>query len=204
MRHLKVMPIVEGDGEVPAVPILLRRICAELMTDVVPYILTPIRQPKDRLLANKDACLEKAVNLAVKKLRQFRVPDAHDLVLVLVDADDQCAAQTGPLTFEIAHKARSDADIAVVLAVPEYETWFVAAAPSLYEFVSIDDPANTPTQPDADRIGKAWIKKHFIGPKYSETVDQPKLTAKMDLTLCRTRSPSFDKLCREMEARNNA
>jgi predicted ATPase len=37
--------------------------------------------------------------------------------------------------------------------------------------------------------------------KYSETIDQPAMTADMDLSLCRRRSPSFDKLCRELEKR---
>ena len=37
------------------------------------------------------------------------------------------------------------------------------------------------------------------GAKYSESIDQAKLTAHMDLSLCRTRAPSFDKLCRELE-----
>jgi len=201
MQQLKVMPIVEGDGEVPAVPILLRRICHELLTDVVPHVLTPIRQRRDRLIANKDQCLANAVNLAVSKLRQFHVPDSRDLILVLFDADKQCAAELGPSTLSLASGSRSDADIAVVLAVTEYETWFVAAAPSLEDSLDIDDPDEFPTEPEQQRCGKGWIKKHFNGPKYSETVDQAKLTAKMDLAMCRERSPSFDKLCREIETR---
>jgi hypothetical protein len=36
---------------------------------------------------------------------------------------------------------------------------------------------------------------------YAETVDQPRLTAAMDLQMCRERSKSFDKLCRELEKR---
>lgn len=33
------------------------------------------------------------------------------------------------------------------------------------------------------------------------TVDQPAMTSHMDLHLARERSPSFDKLCRELERR---
>lgn len=40
-----------------------------------------------------------------------------------------------------------------------------------------------------------------IGTKYSETQDQPRMTAQMDLALCRRRCPSFDKLCRELASR---
>jgi hypothetical protein len=201
VQHLKLMPIVEGDGEVPAVRILLNRICTELLTDVVPHVLTPIRQKRDRLLTNKDSCLDKAVNLAVSKLSQLDVLDAHSLIVLLMDADDGCAAQLGPEILRMAHTARSDADIAVVLAVSDFETWFVAAAASLLSFLQIDDENAIPADPEALKRGKGWIKRHFNGPKYSETVDQPKLTASMNLALCRERSPSFDKLCREIELR---
>lgn len=54
------------------------------------------------------------------------------------------------------------------------------------------------------RCRKAWIEKRIKAPKYSETVDQPAMTAAMDLKLCRSRSPSFDKLCRELEKRRDA
>jgi hypothetical protein len=50
-------------------------------------------------------------------------------------------------------------------------------------------------------LSKAWIEQRFKGTRYSETQDQPAMTLVMDLNLCRTRSPSFDKLCRELERR---
>lgn len=62
------------------------------------------------------------------------------------------------------------------------------------------DPKNLAWQ----RCRKAWIEKRIKAPKYSETVDQPAMTAAMDLALCRSRSPSFDKLCRELEKRCGA
>ncbi|MEZ6066413.1 MAG: hypothetical protein R3B90_12065 [Planctomycetaceae bacterium] len=57
--------------------------------------------------------------------------------------------------------------------------------------------------PKVDRHRKAWIERHWRGTKYSETVDQLTLTSAMDLNLCRrrSRSRSFDKLCRDIEAR---
>ena len=128
------MPIVEGYGDVAAVPILIRRICTELLVDVVPHVLAPIRQPRNRLLNDVEGCLGNAANLAVGKLRQHYVRDAKDLILILVDADESCAAQLGPDTLVKATSHRSDADIAVVFAVMEYETWFVAGAASLAEF----------------------------------------------------------------------
>lgn len=201
MRPLKVVPIVEGDGEVPSVPILLRRISSEIIPGTVLHVLKPIRQPRQKLLTNKDDCLAKSLGLAVAKLRQFHVPGAGDLILLLLDADNDCAAELGPQLLEAAQTLRGDVDIASVFAVLEYETWFVAAAASLESYLTIDDRAALPTDPENLRCRKAWIKQRFRGIKYSETVDQPKLTAVMDLGACRRQSPSFDKLCRELEAR---
>jgi uncharacterized protein YnzC (UPF0291/DUF896 family) len=58
-----------------------------------------------------------------------------------------------------------------------------------------------PEKPEETRQGKGWIQKRFRGDKYTPSFDQPRLTWAMDLALCRSRSPSFDKLCRELEAR---
>ena len=201
MRQLKVAPIVEGDGEVPAVPILLRRIATELISDAFIHVLRPIRQPRDRLLANKDNCLRNSVGLAVHKLQQFQIPDARELVLLLVDADKDCAAKCGPQTQELLFAIREDLDSTCVLAVVEYETWFVAAAESLQKYLDVADTQQVPEDPERMRCRKKWVEDRFRGTKYVEPVDQPKLTAAMDLRICRRRSPSFDKLCREIEAR---
>ena len=201
MKVLKIAPIVEGDGEVAAVPILLRRISEAFAPDSTFHVLRPILRPRDRLLQNKDHCLEKSINLAVGKLRQCTIPGARELILVLVDADKECAANVGPRLQSLARSLRSDVDIACVLAVLEYETWFVAAADSLRRYLKIDEGTRIPDDPEMDRCRKGWIERQFRGVKYVEPVDQPKLTAAMDLVACRRRSASFDKLCREVERR---
>jgi hypothetical protein len=199
--RLKVVPIVEGDGEVVAIPILLRRICEQFAPGSFIDVLKPIRQPRGRLLVNRDDCLDKSISLAKYKLRQCATPDAQDLVLLLADADDDCAAAIGPKTLAMAQTLHSDIDIACIFAVMEYETWFVAAATSLASYLRVDEGSIVPDSPEMQRCRKKWVETHFRGSKYSETVDQPKMTAKMDLRLCRSRAPSFDKLCREIEAR---
>lgn len=122
------------------------------------------------------------------------------MVLFLLDADDAPACRLGPSFLATAQALRSDLDISIVLAAPEYETWFVAAAESLGRFLRLGDDA-TPADPEKSRLRKGWIEQRFRGIKYSETVDQPALTKAMDLSLCRGRSSSFDKLCRELEKR---
>jgi hypothetical protein len=92
-------------------------------------------------------------------------------------------------------------DVICVVANIEYETWFVAAAESLCDFLNESIAVDISNDPETQRQGKGWIERHFSGVKYSETQDQPAMTAKMDLAICRKRSPSFDKLCRELELR---
>lgn len=204
MTRLRVAPIVEGHGEEAALPILLRRIWNEVIHGEYLDVLHPIRRKRQRLAANKEGDLEKAVALAAAKLAnprpmETRPPVADpELILVLLDADSDPPCVLGPELLQIARSVHQDKSVACVLANVEFETWFVAAAESLSSCFTVV-PDHVPENPETTRNGKGWIKKHL--PRYSETVDQPKLTAAMDLRLCRSRSSSFDKLCRELEAR---
>jgi hypothetical protein len=100
-----------------------------------------------------------------------------------------------------AREVNPTVDTACVLADVESETWFAAAAESLTKYLDLPAGFTTSESPEDARHGKAWVKRHFRGTKDSETQDQPGMTAVMDLALCRRRSPSFDKLCRELEQR---
>ena len=200
MSRLMVAAIVEGHGEVSSVPILLDRIWRELIDgEYIDVLRPPIRQPRNRLASNKDDTLVKAVGLAAAKLQAHSDSMAPELILVMIDADDDPACILGPELLKAAQDARKDKSIACVIANVEYETWFVAAAHSLSDYLDLSEGQELPERPEENRLGKAWIEKRFKGVRYSETIDQPKLTAKMDLSLCRERSPSFDKLCRELE-----
>lgn len=197
MSRLRIVPIVEGHGENNAIRILLQRIWQELLGGDYVDIVKPIRGSKGRLVQRPE--LSRAVDLAVLKLKEGESDD-RGMVLILVDADDDLPCELGPGLLEKAREQRSDMDISCVVANVEYETWFVAAASSLGEYLEL--PAESvPARPEDQRAGKAWIQRHFRGVKYSETVDQPAMTSRMDLALCRERSPSFDKLCRELEKR---
>ena len=195
MTDRVVVPIVEGHGEVESVRILLLRTWNEALLRTEPLeVLRPIRTPKSQLV-RRDG-LSRAIELAAKKLDARRVSPAFGLILVLCDADDDCPAHVSTELLGWAQQVRADRLAACVLANVEYETWFVAAAESLGAFVRLD--GSVTERPEQRRLGKGWVKSRFIGPRYSETADQPRMTAKMDLTSCRARSPSYDKLCREL------
>lgn len=195
MTELAIAPVIEGHGEQGAVPILLRRVAAELLDIRHVNVLRPIRVPRSKLIKPEE--LLRAVSLADLKLRN--APAKHKLALVIFDADEDAACQLSPLLLGSIQTARPDIDVTIVLPVPEFETWFVAAAESLHDYINValDD---IPSDPEEARAKKGWIEKHFRG-RYTETIEQPALTARMDLRACRRRSKSFDKLCRELEKR---
>lgn len=201
MSRLRVVPIVEGHGEYSSVRILIERVWCEMLGGQYANVARPIREKRYRLV--KADVLRKAVTLACLKLAQMPDPDDPSLVLVLVDADKDLPCILGPQLLQVAKQTRPDTDVTCVVANVEYETWFVAAADSLPEYLQVAPAEVVPSDPEARRLGKAWVQRRFQGPgiRYSETQDQPAMTARMDLALCRSRSPSFDKFCRELERR---
>ena len=142
--------------------------------------------------------MRNAVEFAHSKLASTPSSDPSG-VLILLDADKDPPCRLGPRLLECAKAQRPDIAISCVIANIEYETWFVAAAESLGDFLELHGESPLPENPEQLRLGKGWIERRFKGIKYSETQDQPSMTAKMDLALCRRRSPSFDKLCRDLE-----
>jgi hypothetical protein len=139
-----------------------------------------------------------AIDLAELNLREAG-PRDPSLILVLFDADDDLPCVLAPQLISIVQSERAHLDVAIVLANPEFETWFAAAAELLTAHFDLSLAA-VEDRPESAGQRKGAVKRWMRG-RYSETIDQPRLTAAMDLHLCRGRSPSFDKLCREVEKR---
>jgi len=195
-QALRVAPIVEGHGEVEAIRILLQRVWTEIVHGDYVDVLSAIRHPKSKLI--QEPGLERAVKLASAKLGQRQPKGVPSLILILVDADNDCPAELGPLLRERA-RSSTHIDVECVIAKTEYETWFAGAATSLEEFLELGD-APLPSDPETQRAGKGWIKERFRAAKYSETVDQARLTARMDLQECQSRCASFKRLCDKLDA----
>jgi hypothetical protein len=58
----RIVPIVEGHGEVQAVPVLIRRIAADVAPAVFVHVVKPLRMPRQRIL--KPGQLEEALRIA--------------------------------------------------------------------------------------------------------------------------------------------
>jgi len=139
-----IYPIVEGHGEVAAVPILLRRIAAELLQRQDVEVLRPHRLQRGRIVAAAQD-LQKALQLA-----RLKVAGADKgIVLVLLDADDDCPADLAPALLEKIRQPGFEAS--VVVAKREFEAWFLAAARSLRGHPRVLDIAEAPD--DRNRSG---------------------------------------------------
>lgn len=187
-----VVPIVEGRGEVEAVPALVRRVVEAIDPLRLVDVKRPLRVHRDKVVKENE--LERYIDLAVLK------GGAHAGVLVLLDADDDCAGTLGPALVDRAVAHRSDVATSVVLAAREFEAWFLASVVSLRGRRGLPADAEPPSDPEAVRNAKGWLQERRTdGFAYSPTVDQPALTAAMDLDLARSGSPSFAKLWRDLE-----
>jgi hypothetical protein len=189
-----VFPIVEGHGEVEAVPILLRRLATEQLGLHSLHCLPPFRLPRTKLM--KEDELSRAIALGRLKMRDLAGPH---LILVVMDADDACPANVVQ-ALRLQHRALfAAAPTSIVLAIRECEAWFLAA--NMCEADHRNLRAVTPVHPDPEEMAnpKAVFERDFLTPgyTYSETVDQPRFTSCMNMAAAQ-RAPSFDKLVREV------
>jgi len=187
----RIVPIVEGHGEVEAVRILLHRLIAEFDLGTPFQVARPIRQPRSSLL--KAGGLERAVNLAAIEMGETGA------VLVLLDSDGECPAELGPTLLARAQEAHRDKRVAVILAHREFEAWFLASASSLKGRCGLNNSIEDHPTPEEIQDCKRWLKNQMAASsKYEEPVDQPALAAVFALAIARQRSPSFDKFWRDL------
>ena len=191
---MAVASIVEGDGEVAALPVLLRRLGQWRGTRGHVDVLPPIRVRKDRFL-NRPEEFSRHLKLAAEKCKE------SGWVLILFDADDDCPAEKGAAVLRAAQAIIPYRRVAVVLANREYEAWFIAAAESLKGCRGFQSrPNDTQVDPEISRNAKGWVRERMpAGAGYGETTDQPGFSARFDLDLAHQRGRSFRKLCSEWD-----
>lgn len=186
----RIVAIVEGHGEVKALPILLRRIGEAQEPAEYVEVAQPIRVKRQKVL--KSGELERAVKLASLQT------SPGDGILILLDADLDCPKELAPRILDRSRAAREDRRFRVVLAKTEFEAWFLAAARSLAGQRGLDEDLEPPPDPEAIRDPKKWLSRKMPRNRaYRETLDQPALAAILDLDAART-APSFDKLWRDV------
>ena len=188
---VKIGCIVEGHGEVKAVPVLIRKIAGELFPELPISVPLPIRVPRTKLV--QDGELKRSVELAARKVGK------QGALFILLDSDRECPAVLGPELLQKASRIRSDLLIAVVLAKCEFEAWFLAAAESLQGERGLKSDIRSPSNPEGIRDAKGWLSQQMENNRnYRETHDQPAFTERFDFNLARSRAGSFEKCYRDI------
>jgi len=185
-----ILPIVEGHGEVAAVPLLIRRIAAEFRPEAALAVARPLRSGRDSLVQPDG--VERAVELAARQTRP------GDGILVLLDADDDCPRDIAEQLIRRARQQRMDRNIRVVLANREFEAWFLAAASSLRGKRGLRGDLESPADPEAIRDAKGWLTRNTPGGhSYKPTIDQAALVQLFDLKQALS-ARSFQKLVKDV------
>lgn len=187
---VKIGCIVEGHGEMEAVPILIRRLAARHYPELTTVIPKPVRIPRSKVF--KTGELERAVELAVRSI------GGQGAIFIILDSDDDCPAELGPALLRRVSQVFRHVPIAVVLAKHEFEAWFLAAAASLRGKRGLISNIDPPNEPEAIRGAKEWLHDRMqSGKTYRSKRDQPALTALFDLEQAR-QVDSFDKCYRDI------
>jgi hypothetical protein len=220
MAKYVIVPIVEGDGEVEAVPVLLRNWLrfrryhrnVDVQTD------GPVRaHGKGNLIAADDGTLGRGVEHFVR-MAMLRQPQP-DIILVLLDGDGDL-----PETLEAVLLARArtqvphDFPIGVVVANRNYEAWFLTAFASQSFRRSLEQQGyrlnqrSLPLGMDVEAVSSCKRQLEslidFSGgestgvrvARYRETIDQKQLTQFLPFRpFMARRSPSFGRLLEQLE-----
>lgn len=174
----RIAAVVEGHGEVKAVPILLRRIAEDLgVYDC--EIRTPHRIGRDHMTGAK---MVSAVRI------QRAVVGEDGLVIVLYDSDDDEPEATIEATITALRSASCDA--AVFVAVREFESWLLADIESLRGSDSIRDDASFDDDPERPRDAAGRLED-LMTESYKKTLHQARFRARLDLQRAAEASPSL-------------
>lgn len=180
-----IQPIVEGHGDVEAVPVLVRRLIEEAGTYKV-QVGAPIRRRRHDLV--REEPLKRSAQLA-------RRQRGCSSILIVLDADNDCPAELAPTLEHWTSYAAPDVPCRVVMPCREYEAWFLAGIVGLRGCRGIVPEAEFEGEPEGPRGAKAALERLVEpGGSYLPTVDQAALSARIDLASAHRRSRSFRKL----------
>lgn len=180
------MPVVEGHADTKAVPILLRRICAEVFGRWDIVIREPWRLPRSKMVIPAE------IGRVYHPLSRGAVGGAGAVVVVLDQDDDHDLSE---LVGRVSEPMAGMADLLIVVACREYEAWFLGGIESLRAHRSVHDDAHFDSDPEAPRDAKGRLRQLMNEP-YRETLHQPAFTELLSIGAARQRCPSFDHLVR--------
>ena len=179
-----IQSLVEGYGEVTALPVLLRRL-QEVAVQFGFQINRPFRRKRHELTT--EASVRQSVGLAL-------VPDCA-AILIVFDSDDDPACTIGPNVQRWAQAEAGPVPCQVVAITREYEAWLISAIESLRGISGISPGASSHPAPETVRDAKGALEACMLPRSfYSPTVDQATLTAHLELAEVHRRCRSFRKM----------
>ena len=186
-----IAPIVEGHGEARSMRGLIQKVVSDQSLGLYCNVDRPFRISRDKFIRD-DSYFRNKVETTVRYATQ------NAALLILLDADDACPAEMGPDLLERARAVVGDrGKVGVVLAMREYESWFLAAADSLAGYSGMSSEVMVRPNPEAVRGAKEWLSSHMPdNSPYSAARHQAGFTERLDWQAARKVSPSCDKLCR--------
>lgn len=187
----KIVPIVEGPGEVAAIPILFQKILKPSRRHDIQIARPHNAKGRDNL--KKKGGLEKFVQAAWKERdcgAIFIVLDAEDDPYCNLAKDFSTRVKTMGIIYPVV----------IVVANRMYENWLVASIETIAGQFGLPAELSPPEDVESIKNAKRWLKDHF--PKdqaYKETTHQEAMTHLLNIELARKRSRSFRRLLHAIE-----
>ena len=187
-----IAAIVEGHGEEAALRPLIHNIIASSEGLVYPNVLQPYRESWGSLV-NKPDDLERCAEIVLRE------GGPSSRLLVLLDADGRCPAELGPKLLDRLTRQFSNRLVSVTVADWEYESWFIASAEAIAQYIGADTAVQVPDNIEEIVNPKRWLEQNILKRRYKETADQASFSSRINVPMARQRSLSFNRFCLELE-----
>ena len=191
---MTIVPVVEGDGDVAALPILLSRILLER------YNRPDVVVAHGKTMVVKANGRPKLENRFEDFLQHAQNKPECDAILVLLDTDGDCPVQLAQRLLQRCEQMGLMRPLEIVCAHWSYESWFLASLETIKGQRGISDTAALSHCAEDVQNPKQWLTNQMPpGRAYKETTHQAPLTQHIDIGMAHNNSRSFRRLCHALE-----
>lgn len=176
----RICPIVEGHGEVEAVPVLIR-----LVQDVCGQFEAKIHKP---IRIRRGSMADTAT---MRRRMEYALSEGATCFLILLDADDDCPVELAAAIRTALPAIPAGVSVEVCVAKREYEAWLLASLESVRRHRAMNPECGPVPDPEAVGGAKAQIENRMRIGRYIETLHQPGLTSAIDVEVAARNSRSF-------------
>lgn len=190
---IRILPIVEGHGEVGSVPMLLKRL-AVYNGGICVRIYKPIRGKSSGMLkkdSNGNFGIETQINMALHVREDF------DVLFIFIDADvlPSPICEFFPKFYKFCiDKVPVGKKICIVFPNKEFEAWFLGSMTSLAGNLNVPPSVPTIQDPESIRGAKERFRNITHNKIYDSFKDQVKFIPYLDFGLLEQNCRSFKKL----------